>query len=629
MSPTRRVHRRPLPALIALLGVAAVLAAAPVLAGGVVHLRQSDFQNGTYRITEPGVYALAEDISFNPHPPGSLADDGVTVLDAWNGGLPFPSQYGDPDAGLYDPAAYGIGFFAAIAIEADDVVLDLRGHTLEQSAEHALLQRFFAVVELADQPFLPRQGPSDFGGELRAAHRVVIRGGTIGRSSHHGIHGNDNRHVRIHDVDFEGFEVAAVALNGVEDLVISRSRARNRDDVPVIGTFSNARFIAPYVDWLVRSGSSTTLRVLGEELDAIAIRAALREAVNRVHEDVIVDGRGFIDATRHPDEHALFHNPHGVVDGNAYGYLVNPRGVAVGGFPNRADEPSRAISFFDVHILRQRAFVNEVVALARDGKAVIDPVGAVFMLRNRDFATGAPLTVSSLDDDVAVYTGNPLANAQALVAKAAANGEFPPFLDTSRVNLGADVIDWIEDQGRLSELAPSSADWLCNGDTMFHVNKGVIGFKLDGAQGALLWRTSARRLENLGGQGSDVCGRYAISHPDATLPGYGGAAVRGYSIAGSENVWLVGARARSLASRFGSVTGIDVFTDARNVLLLGSAVRRLRAGPDFTPDGGPNEAPDAIGVHVGPDARHVFYRGTRVSKLRAYDERVRIRDESR
>ena len=138
---------------------------------------------------------------------------------------------------------------------------------------------------------------------------------------------------------------------------------------------------------------------------------------------------------------------------------------------------------------RQHAFVNEVVALQRNGKAVIDPIGAVFMLRNRDFETGAPLTVSSLDDSSAVYTGNPLANAQALVAKAAARGEFPRFLDTSRLNVDDTVIDWIEREGTLAELAPSDDDWLCNGDTMFHVNKGVVGFKLDGVRGAVLHRT--------------------------------------------------------------------------------------------------------------------------------------------
>ncbi len=616
-------------AILSLFAAIGCLTAAPAFARGVVTLRQSDFEDGTYRITEPGVYALAEDVSFNPHPPGSLGDDGETILDAWNAGLPLPSQYGDPDAGLYDPAAYGIGFFAAVAIEASHVVLDLRGHRLEQSAEHALLQRFFSVVELADQPFVPRQGPADFGDELQAARHVVIRNGTIGRSSHHGIHGNGNRHVRIQNVDFEDFEVAAVALNGVEDLVITSSRARNRDDVPVIGTFSNARFIAPYVDWLVASGSGTTLRVRGVELDALDIQTTLREAVNRVHQDVIVDGRGEIDPAAHAEERALFHNPHGVVDGNAYGFLVNPLGVAVGGFPSRPDLPAKNVYFSDVHVRRQRAFVNEVVALQREGKPVIDPIGAVFMLRNRDLENGAPLTVSSLDDTSAVYTGNPLSNAQALVAKASANGEFPTFLDTSRLNLGDEVIDWIEREGTLAELAPSADDWLCNGDTMFHVNKGVVGFKLDGVRNALLRRTSVRRLANLGRQGDLVCGTYVLSHPDATLPGYGGAAVRGYSLAGSENVWLLGPRARSLASRFGSVTGIDVLTDSRDIVLLGSAIKRLRAGRAFVPDGGPNEPPDAIGVHIGPDARHVFVGRTHVSGLRAFDATVRIRNESR
>jgi len=69
--------------------------------------------------------------------------------------------------------------------------------------------------------------------------------GTIGRICHHGIHGHGNRNVKIKNVDFE---VAALALNGVEGLKVVDSTARNREDVHVIGSYSNARFIAPYLD---------------------------------------------------------------------------------------------------------------------------------------------------------------------------------------------------------------------------------------------------------------------------------------------------------------------------------------------------------------------------------------------
>lgn len=485
------------------------------------------------------------------------------------------------------------------------------------------------MIELADQPFIPAQGPSDFGGELKAARNVTVKNGTIGRSSHHGIHGNDNKNVTIKNVDFRDFEVAAVALNGVQNLKIEDSRASNREDVPIIGTFSNARFISAYVDWLVNTASATTLEVQGVMLTATQIRDALRASVNAVHEDVITDGLGFIDELQHPDEYALYHNKHGLLDGNSYGYLVNPLGVAVNGFPSQpADAPAKNVSLRDVHIESQRAFINEIVAVKKNGKAVIDPIGAVFMLKNVHPDDGTPVTVSSNDDSVAEYTGNALANAQALVAKADLNGEFPPFLDTTRLNITQEVIDWIENEGTLDQLVPTPSDYLCNGDTMFHVNKGVIGFKMDGANRVRLRDTSVRNLENLGEEGSALCGDYVKSHPAATLEGYGGATVRGYSFAGSTRVLVSRGEASNLSSLAGTVTGFDIMTDSDKVMILKSEVDGIEAGLSFVANGGPNEAPDAIGVRVGADATRVRLKKVDVYDLAAFDETEDIRDES-
>jgi hypothetical protein len=592
-----------------------------------VMLHQSDFENGTYLIKKSGTYRLAEDISFNPHPPGSLADDG-TVLDAYTAGRPLPSQLGDPAAGKYDPAAFGIGFFAAIAITANNVELDLNGYTIEQSAEHTLLQRFFAVIELADQPFLPRQGPADFGAEIKSAKNVIIKNGTIGRSSHHGIHGNNNANIVIRNVYFEDYEVAAVALNGVKNLKIVNCNAWNREDVPVLGTFSNARFISAYVDWLVTTGSTTTLKVGGVNLTATQIRDELRTSINNVHEDVILDKLGVIDAAEHPHEYALYHNKHGVIDGNSYGFLLNQSGVAVDGFATLPDNPAQNVVLKNVHILNQKAFVNEIVAIKQNGKAVIDPVGAVFMLKNVHPDSGDPLTVSSNDDSAAVYTGNVLANAQALVAKANLNGEFPTFLDTTRLNITQAVIDWIETENTLDTLVLSPQDYICNGDTMFHVNKGVIGFKIDGTKGAVLKHTSARNLENLGEAGVALCGSYTKSHPKATLEGYGGAAVRGYTFAGSKRIRVVDAAAINLMSLNGTVTGFSVLTDSRNILIKDSVIEGMKAGLFFVTNGGPNEVPQAIGVHIGTDATRVRLKWIDIAELQAYDEAISIKDDS-
>ncbi|MDJ0784654.1 MAG: right-handed parallel beta-helix repeat-containing protein [Desulfosarcinaceae bacterium] len=581
--------------------------------GPTIHISQDDFIEGTLIIDQPGNYQLTEDISFNPHPPGTLDDFG-NVLEAYNGGRPFPSQLGNP----YDPAAFGLGFFAAIVITAENVTLDLNGMTIEQSEEHALLQRFFAVIELTNRPFISGQGPFDFGSQIKSASNVMIKNGIIGRSSHHGIHGNGNTNVTIENVDFDGFEVAAVALNGVNGLTIEGSTASNRVDVPVNGRYSNALFILAYVDFLVANNSPTTLTVNGSDLSATEIQSALRDAINAVHADVIITGSDKINRVNHPAEYALFHNKHGVVDGNAYGFLVNPLGVAVDGFPFQPPEPSTNIQFHTVDILSLKAFVSEVVALQQGGKAVIDPIGAVFptMIRHPD--TGALLTVDAHNNtDQIIYKGNVLANAQAIVAKAALAGEFAnSFLDTSRLNITEDVIKWIEgDEGLAVSLFDEESDYLCNGDTMFHVNKGVIGFKMDGAENITAENTSVQNVINWGEVGSALCGNYTKSHPKATLTGYGGTAVRGYSAAGSKNVLIKDSFAADIESVAGPVIVFDVLTDSHAVQIDNSSADRITAGESFQANGGPNPVPDAIGVQVSADATDVVLKNLSFSNF--------------
>lgn len=53
---------------------------------------------------------------------------------------------------------YALGFFAAITIEADNVVLDLNNHTIEASLEFSLKQRFFNVIQFSSRVFEAHDG---------------------------------------------------------------------------------------------------------------------------------------------------------------------------------------------------------------------------------------------------------------------------------------------------------------------------------------------------------------------------------------------------------------------------------------------------------------------------------------
>ena len=135
-----------------------------------------NFDDGTFIIDRPGAYKLCEDITFGPNGPAP-------------GQTPAADAFDPIFDGTYDENAFGLGFFAAIAIASPNVDLYLNEHTIQQSRGHALMQRFFAVVELASAPFISGVGPAEFVGDatLEAASNIRIVGpGTIGRSSHHG-----------------------------------------------------------------------------------------------------------------------------------------------------------------------------------------------------------------------------------------------------------------------------------------------------------------------------------------------------------------------------------------------------------------------------------------------------------
>ncbi len=632
----------------------------------VVWLTQSDFTYGTYIIDQPGTYKLKEDISFNPNSPATLSKAVATgvipaelaaalglanPVDAYHSGMPLFTQFqfgpgsafspGGPLDARYDPAGYGVGFFAAIAIQTDGVTLDLNGHTLEQSAEHALLQRFFAIIELADQPFLPAQGPASFGSELDAATNVTIKNGTLGRSSHHGIHGNANVNVTVKNVNFNGYEVGAVALNGVDGLLIQNSVARNRRNVPVVGTFSSAMFIKAYIDDLVRTSSATTLTVDGEILSATDIQSALQTSINNVHHDVIVAKKGYIDPATHPDEYALFHNKHGLIDGNSYSFLLNNIGVAVNGFPFVPDGVTKVASqnivMKNVKVVDQDSFINEIPAIdsngtAAGGTAIIDPVGAVFQVRNLHPVTGAPVTISSLDDATARYLGNVVANAQAFVAKAKLNGDLGTgVLDVTRLNMPTSVVNWVEGVSGSETLASIGTTYFCNGDSMFHVNKGTIGFKIDAAKNVRLTNTGVIGLENLGLPGDGICGDYSEgqSHPADPLPGYGGAFVRAYTFSGSEDVVVNRATASGLSSMSGPAVGFAVLNDSDNVRFVNSKANDLNAGwGSVLPTAAPNGPSYAAGFYISANSNGTVITKGCATSLFGYDGTYFVHDLS-
>ena len=274
----------------------------------LIKLDQSHFINGTVRITKPGIYTLAENIIFNPNE----INDFFPRMDQL-------SQYPMGNSGPFH-----LGFFAAITIESDNVILDLNGKTITQSFLHNIEQRFYAHIELASSPFIPNQGPGNFGATIKVPKNVCIMNGTLGLSSHHGIHGNKMENVIVDNVIFKDFEVAAVALNGGNNCILNNLNVLNTNmDVKVLSTYSSARFIRKFLRNIenidnqrilnLSSGAKTITNIISElESEMLKIKNAVKNNLSL------------------PD--SIFTNLLDGYDANVYGIVFNRKGVVVNDF---------------------------------------------------------------------------------------------------------------------------------------------------------------------------------------------------------------------------------------------------------------------------------------------------------
>jgi hypothetical protein len=249
------------------------------------YLRQTDFNEGTLRITKPGVYVLSENITFNPP-------------------TQFPTQE-QIDSGKYPigkDGPYHLGFFAAIAIETSNVIIDLNGKSITQSAEHNLVQRFFSVIELANSPFIPGQGPHSFidtFGWKPSSNTLIMNGGLL-NSSHHGVHGNENENVMIYNTNINNYEVAGVALNGATGSIISNNIMKgNNSTVKVLSTFSQSIFVLRALEQKGETGTDVYINLKND------VELAKRQILNNLPQTT------------------YFQNTTGKYDGNMYGIVLN------------------------------------------------------------------------------------------------------------------------------------------------------------------------------------------------------------------------------------------------------------------------------------------------------------------
>ena len=452
----------------------------------VIELKNSDFTNGTVRITKPGYYFLTEDVLFHPNQDNDF--------------MPTPEQIMSGMYPMGKGGAYHLGFFAAITIECSGVVLDLNGYTIQQTKKHNLHQRFFSVIELANAPFIPSQGPHSFGDTFISADKVLITNGFIDMSSHHGIHGNLPTNLILNNLTIKNFEVAGVALNGSTNIIINDVFVEGTYiKIPILSGFSQAIFIKRHLEQIKRSSQSEMLNMpscghsKSNSLDVSCSKTKIVELDSKSSDEVSLDlssGKLFLNDILedlqkdidHVTEMVIdnkpvdnyFANISGLYDGNMYGIVLHTAGVVVHDFLKKRDEETKGnenILVTNVDIKNITSQPLEVLGIeSSEGKTQVGPFGDVF-----DVALS-----STNDNGECIYVGNSLSNAQLFLEK------YEIYTNSDDVSkLESHIINWAETGKDLASIMEvNSLFMIPNKDSMAHTMKGNIGLFISGLKNA-------------------------------------------------------------------------------------------------------------------------------------------------
>eukprot|EP01083_Nonionella_stella_P098198 276067_1 len=106
----------------------------------------------------------------------------------------------------------------------------------------------------------------------------------------------------------------------------------------------------------------------------------------------------------------------------------------------------------------------------------------------------------------------------------------------------------------------------CNTDIQLHINKGVIGLRIDNVNGFQINDININNLKNTGNLGYEtICGAYTQgnAHQDPLItPGYTGTEGYGITITQSINGILENINIQNLQTYYGIATGIALFKDS-------------------------------------------------------------------
>ncbi len=467
-------------------------------ADSAIPLAQSDFDSGPYRITQPGYYYFTENVVFRPMPDAEALRTDKPAIGAW---------------------------FTALSVECDNVIIDLNTKTFECAQEFINTNslKVFSLIELGNSPFPFNLFRFIFAytGEtkLKPAHNVEIKNGIVGRSSHHGIHGNSNSDVYIHDMVVRDWEVAGIALNSmlngkIKDVVISGIEHR----VPFTGELA-----------LMKSAEAM-LQSLANRGDAVA--ASYLAGLQPFITDPNFNGENY---------------PSGASEGNCYGIFLN-RNFDIGPVVPRhcSDGTVNSIVIENVTVCNVKSEMIETIGIANNDGVQLK---------------GFPYGILRWED---AYPNGTFAPNGVIKAQVYATISVDPKLYPDG------FADNILSDSPSEELFLSQVKPVFNGDDAGHRVKGAYGIRVDCGHGVTIKDCRIINIQSLGVPGTDLLdiagnenysfepSRYATEAKPFQLSRYSGNDVYGISLAACRNCHVINTEVLECWSRNGHVHGIAV-----------------------------------------------------------------------
>ena len=473
-----------------------------------IDLHQSDFNSGTYRIQQPGYYRLAQNITFSPDP----------VAETKRKDKPLT------------------GWFAAISVECDNVIIDLNTKTLEV-AESMLTQhafKVFSLIELGNSPFEHFLFTYVDNKTLSFAKNITVKNGALGRSPHHGIHGNRNANVYLYDLTIRDWEVSAIALNGLQSGHIQHiSITGNTHVIPFTSIFTLLNVTRVDLESLIKQGDRTAQRYL--------------DALQTVIKDDSQNG---------------FMNPGNRHDGNCYGIYLH-RTFDIGPMAvHSTDKTSNCVLIEDVDICNIKASIIETVGMADMNNQLIK--AEVF---------GIPRWIDAYPNGT--FAPSPLLKAQIYVLSKRDEGR-PPSAKKLPEGLAEAILSTRTNEALFLKLVKP----VFNIDDAGHANKGIFGIRVDGGHSITLRNCTIMGLENkseLGQELKDIVQGDQYNTPPTR---YTGSDVYGISFAASHNCSIYNCVVQECRSDNGYIFGISLKNDVTNTRVVNCCSNDHRAHRD-------------------------------------------------